>query len=68
TVSPIEKGAETIRKPVDYIAAKHTIMNSMHERARALGWTMHHHDADHAFLVGDPEGVSQMILSIAEAK
>jgi pimeloyl-ACP methyl ester carboxylesterase len=65
TVNPIEIGAETIKKPVDYVAAKHTIMAPMHERARALGWTMHEHEGDHAFLVGDPEGTAKFILEAA---
>lgn len=65
TVCPIEAGAETLKKPVDYVAARHTIMGPMHERARSLGWTMHEHAGDHAFLVGDPEGVGALILQIA---
>jgi pimeloyl-ACP methyl ester carboxylesterase len=66
-VAPITVGAETIRKPVDYVAAKSTIMAPlMHDRARALGWTMHDHPGDHAFLVGDPEGTAKLILQIAE--
>src|SRR3546814_3226723 len=68
TVSPIEYGAETIKKPVDYVAAKHTIMTSMHDRARALGWTIHDHEGDHAFLVGDPEGTADLILKIARSE
>src|SRR3546814_3081675 len=51
TVSPIEYGAETIKKPVDYVAAKHTIMTSMHDRARALGWTIHDHEGDRKSVV-----------------
>ena len=39
-------------------------MNAMHDRARALGWTVHDHPGDHAFNVGDPEGVTDMILKI----
>jgi pimeloyl-ACP methyl ester carboxylesterase len=68
TVCPIEVGAETVKKPVDYVAAKHTIMGAMHDRARALGWTMHEHEGDHAFLVGDPEGTAKLILDIADGK
>ena len=60
----IPVGAESITHPVDYIAAKHTIMGMMHDRARDLGWTMHEHPGDHAFNVGDPEGVTKMILEI----
>ncbi|MEI9984737.1 MAG: alpha/beta hydrolase [Aliidongia sp.] len=67
TVSPIAIGAETIQKPVDYIAAEVTIMTAMHERAQALGWTMHRHPGDHALLVGDPEGTAKLILDIAGA-
>jgi len=58
-------GAESIRHPADYVAAKHTIMTAMHDSARALGWTMHEHPGDHAFNVGDPEGVCEIILKIA---
>jgi pimeloyl-ACP methyl ester carboxylesterase len=65
TVSPIATGAEAIDIPVDYVAAEHTIMQPMHARAAALGWTMHRHSGDHALLVGDPEGVADLILKIA---
>lgn len=61
----IPVGAESIDLPVDYIAAQHTIMTMMHDRARDLGWAMHEHPGDHAFNVGDPEGVTKMILEIA---
>ena len=64
TCCVIPVGAESITKPVDYIAAKHTIMTAMHDRARALGWPVHDHPGDHAFNVGDPEGVTDMILKI----
>ena len=64
-VSPVVVGAETVSKPVDYVAAEHTIMGPMHERARALGWTMRTHPGDHAFLVGDPEGTAKLILDVA---
>ena len=60
----IEVGAESINHQVDYIAAEHTIMGAMHERARDLGWTMHNHPGDHAFNVGDAEGVTDMMLKI----
>ncbi len=66
-VSPVVVGAETVKIPVDYVAAEHTIMGAMHERARALGWTMHAHPGDHAFLVGDPEGTAKLILDVAAA-
>ncbi|OAN56477.1 esterase [Sphingobium sp. TCM1] len=65
TISPIETGAETLTIPVDYIAAQHTIMTIMHDRARELGWTMHQHPGDHALLVGDPEGVARLLLDIS---
>jgi hypothetical protein len=61
----IPVGAETMHLPVDYVAAKHTIMTAMHDRARALGWPVHAHPGDHAFNVGDPEGVTDLILKIA---
>ena len=61
-------GAETITKPVDYIAAAITVMTAMHHRARALGWTIHDHPGDHALLVGDPEGTVDLILKIAASK
>ncbi len=61
----IPVGAESISKPVDYVAAQHTIMTAMHDRARALGWPIHDHPGDHAFIVGDPEGMADLILKIA---
>jgi pimeloyl-ACP methyl ester carboxylesterase len=64
TCCVIAVGAESITLPVDYIAAKHTIMTAMHDRARALGWPVHDHPGDHAFNVGDPEGVTDLILGI----
>ena len=64
TCCVIPVGAESITHKVDYIAAKHTIMTAMHDRARTLGWTLHEHPGDHAFNVGDPEGVTDMILKI----
>jgi pimeloyl-ACP methyl ester carboxylesterase len=64
TCCAIAVGAESITLPVDYIAAKHTIMTAMHERARSLGWPVHDHPGDHAFNVGDPEGVTDLILGI----
>ena len=64
TCCVIPVGAESITKPVDYIAAKHTIMAAMHDRARALGWPVHDHPGDHALNVGDPEGVTDMIVGI----
>jgi pimeloyl-ACP methyl ester carboxylesterase len=64
TCCVIKVGAESIKHPADYIAAKNTIMTAMHDRARKLGWPVHDHPGDHAFNVGDPEGVSDMILGI----
>lgn len=57
-------GAESITIPVDYIAAKHTVMGMMHDRARELGWPVHEHPGDHVLLVGDPEGTVDLILKI----
>ena len=65
TCCKISVGAESITLPVDYVAAQHTIMTAMHDRARALGWPVHDHPGDHAFVVGDPEGVTDLILKIA---
>jgi pimeloyl-ACP methyl ester carboxylesterase len=65
TCCKIAVGAESMTLPVDYVAAQHTIMASMHDRARALGWPVHDHPGDHAFVVGDPEGVTDLILKIA---
>ena len=64
TCCVIPVGAESITHPVDYSAAKNTIMTAMHERARALGWPVHDHPGDHAFNVGDPEGVCNIIEKI----
>ena len=61
----IPVGSESIRLPVDYVAAQHTIMTAMHDRARALGWPVHDHPGDHAFIVGDPQGVCDIMLRIA---
>ena len=65
TCCVIPVGAESMTLPVDYVAAQHTIMAAMHDRARALGWPIHDHPGDHAFIVGDPEGVTELILKIA---
>jgi len=64
TACVIAVGAESIKVPVDYIAAKHTVMGMMHDRARQLGWPVHDHPGDHALLVGDPEGTTDLILKI----
>jgi pimeloyl-ACP methyl ester carboxylesterase len=65
TCCAIAVGAESITLPVDYIAAKHTIMTAMHDRARSRWWPVAHPTRDPAFNVGDPEGVTEMILGIA---
>jgi pimeloyl-ACP methyl ester carboxylesterase len=64
TVDAIAVGADTIRAPVDYVAATHTIMKPMHDRARALGWRMHEIHGDHAFIVGEPEATVRLLLSV----
>jgi pimeloyl-ACP methyl ester carboxylesterase len=64
TVNPLAVGADTIRAPVDYVAATHTIMKPMHDRARALGWHMHEVQGDHAFIVGEPEITARLLLSL----
>lgn len=64
TSGVIAVGSESITHPVDYVAAQHTVMTAMHDRARALGWPVHDHPGDHAFIVGDPEGVTDVILKI----
>jgi hypothetical protein len=64
TVNPIAVGADTLSAPVDYVAATHTIMKPMHERARALGWRMHEIQGDHAFIVGEPEATARLLLSL----
>lgn len=66
TACVIPVGAETIKQPVHYVAAAVTVMTAMHDRARALGWTIHQHPGDHALLVGDPEGTVDLILQVAE--
>ena len=67
TACVIPVGAEAIDRPVDYIAAAVTVMTAMHDRARELGWTIHDHPGDHALLVGDPEGTTDLILKISGA-
>ena len=64
TSCAIAVGAEAITHKADYVAAKHTIMGAMHDRARGLGWPRHEHPGDHAFNVGDPQGVCDIILRI----
>jgi len=52
-------------KPVDYVAVSDTIMKPLHERARALGWTVHELEGDHAFIVGQPEWTATFLLGLA---
>lgn len=63
-VEPIPVGAETITVPVDYVAVSDTIMKPLHARAKALGWTMHELDGDHAIIVGDPDPIVTLLLGM----
>lgn len=65
TTCKLPVGADAIRVPVDYIAARHTIMEQMHGRARELGWTIHEHPLDHSLHIGDPDGVADILLKVA---
>jgi pimeloyl-ACP methyl ester carboxylesterase len=58
-VNPVVAGAEAIDVPVEYLTVPLTMMQPMHERAAALGWTVHHlqGDRDHMVFVGDPDSV-----------
>lgn len=62
--NPVVAPASSLALPVDYIWVTDTIMTPMHERARALGWTMHELHGDHAVLVGEPEKVVELLLRI----
>lgn len=64
-VNPVRVGAETIKKPVDYIAVSDTIMKPMHQRARELGWSIHDVNGDHAILVGDPDTTVRLLEKFA---
>lgn len=66
TVSPVAIGAESLKRPVDYIACTQTIMVPQHERARVLGWSMHMLDGDHAVLVGRPEATADLLEQLAQ--
>ena len=55
----------TIQKAYDTLADPQR--RAMHDRARELGWTIHDHPGDHALLVGDPEGTTDLILKISGA-
>jgi len=65
TVNPVTVGAESLTKPVDYVAASETIMQPMAARAKEFGWTIHNIKGDHAFLVGQPEWTADFLLSLA---
>jgi pimeloyl-ACP methyl ester carboxylesterase len=58
-VNPVVAGAEAIEVPVEYLTVPLTMMQPMHRRAEALGWTLHHlrGDRDHMVFVGDPDSV-----------
>lgn len=64
SVSTIPVGAEAIALRTDYLAVPHTMMHPMHERAEALGWSVHRlgGDRDHMVHVGDPEAVLAHLL------
>jgi pimeloyl-ACP methyl ester carboxylesterase len=64
-VNPVRVGAESIKKPVDYIAVSDTIMKPMHQRARDLGWRIHDVKGDHAILVGDPDTTVRLLEKFA---
>jgi pimeloyl-ACP methyl ester carboxylesterase len=56
-VSPVTYGADSIRKPVDYLGVIGDVMEPQHAKARALGWAVQEigPEIDHAFIVGHPE-------------
>jgi len=56
-LAKVRVGAEFVRAPVDYLSVPLTMMQKMHRRAAALGWTVHElgGDRDHMVHVGDPE-------------
>jgi pimeloyl-ACP methyl ester carboxylesterase len=63
-VSAVSAGAETIDKPVDYLAIIGDVMDPIqHDRARELGWHVETigPDIDHAFIVGAPEKVLEFL-------
>jgi len=61
-VTPVTVGAETLAKPVDYVAATDSIMKpKMHDRARSLGWPLHEYAGDHLFAVGDAQGTARLL-------
>jgi pimeloyl-ACP methyl ester carboxylesterase len=56
-LAKVRVGAESVAVPVDYLTVPLTMMQKMHARAAALGWTVHDlgGDRDHMVHVGDPE-------------
>lgn len=64
-VYPVAVGAESLDKPVEYIATTDTIMQGMHARARELGWPVHELDGDHVVLIGDVKGTVDLIEKIS---
>jgi pimeloyl-ACP methyl ester carboxylesterase len=65
TVTPIVVGADQLKGAVDYIAASHTIMTPMHQRAKDLGWTVHPFEGDHSMIVGQPEKMVEFLQTLA---
>ena len=65
TVTPIVVGADQLKGQVDYIAASHTIMTPMHQRAKELGWTVHPFEGDHSMIVGQPEKMVEFLQTLA---
>jgi pimeloyl-ACP methyl ester carboxylesterase len=64
-VNPVIAGADSIKKPINYIAVTETIMQPMHQRARDLGWPVQEVDGDHAILIGEPETTARLLLEFA---
>jgi pimeloyl-ACP methyl ester carboxylesterase len=65
TVTPLQHGADQLKGQVDYIAASHTIMTPMHQRARELGWAVHPYEGDHSLIVGQPEKMVDFLQTLA---
>ena len=57
--------ADQLKGQVDYIAASHTIMTPMHQRAKELGWTVHPFEGDHSMIVGQPEKMVEFLQTLA---
>ncbi|WP_434106155.1 alpha/beta fold hydrolase [Paraburkholderia caffeinilytica] len=64
-VGGVQIGAESVSKPVDYIACTDTNMTQQHARAAELGWQVHSLEGDHAVLVGDPESTARLLETFA---